>query len=156
MISFSRPFYYWYPFPFPGYYYLRRFYVVAPYWADHDIRRDGEVCYETFQRGRTIDENIVLDKVSSYLRIRTSKSFIGTFMILAEWRDVYPYPHGSENFYYFEKYYPSIKAFTDQVHLWHTLFIQYHSQKLMLTVNYANIMFKLVIKQKYLAMPIFY
>ena len=117
VISFSRPFYYWYPYPFPGNYYLRRFYVVAPYWADHDIRREGEVCYETFHRGRSTTENSVLDRVSRYLRMNTMSDFSGTFMILAEWRNVHPYPHGSRYFNFFEKYYPFIRSFTNQVHI---------------------------------------
>ena len=119
MISFSRPFYYWYPSPFPGYYYLRRFYVVAPYWADHDIRRDGNVFYETFERGRSQNDDSILTRVTNYLRSTnmTSPDFSGTFMILAEWDDVHPYPHGSRYLYYFRRYYPSINEFISQVHM---------------------------------------
>ena len=118
MISFSRPFYYWYPSPFPGYYYLRRFYVVAPYWADHDIRRDGNVFYETFERGRSRNDDNVLDIVNRYLELNNlAQNFSGTFMILAEWQNVHPYPHGSNYIYYFEKYYPSIRDFTNQVYI---------------------------------------
>ena len=116
MISFSRPFYYWYPSPFPGNYYLRRFYVVAPYWADHDIRRDGNVFYETFERGRSRIDNNILDNVNRYLRLNNeAENFTGTFMILARWQDVHPYPHGTNNSHYFESFYPSIKTFTSQV-----------------------------------------
>ena len=116
MISFGRPFYYWYPSQFPGYYYLRRFYVVAPYWADHDIRTEGNVSYETFERGRSRNDDIVLDNVSHYLRINgEAPSFSGTFMILAEWQDVHPYPHGFNYSYYFENFNPSIETFTNQV-----------------------------------------
>ena len=117
MISFSRPFYYWYPSLFPGYYYLRRFYVVAPYWADHDIRRDGNVFYETFERGRSRNDDVVLDTVSHFLRLNNEAlSFSGTFMILAEWQDVHPYPHGSSYSYYFETINPSIGTFTNKVY----------------------------------------
>ena len=124
MISFSRPFYYWYPSPFPGYYYLRRFYVVAPYWADHDIRREGSVSYEVFERGRSQFDDLTLGTVNDYLRIinRSSSEFSGTFMILAEWSNVHPYPHGSRYFYYFQKYYPSIRTFTGQVCIIHLLY----------------------------------
>ena len=115
MISFSRPFYYWYPSQFPGFYYLRRFHVVAPYWADHDIRREGNISYETFERGRSESDDNVLDKVNAFLQLRMSLNFYGTFMILAEWRDVHPYPHGSGSFDYFELYYPSISEFIKQV-----------------------------------------
>ena len=117
MISFSRPFYYWYPYPFPGYYYLRRFYVVAPYWADHDIRREGSVSYETFERGRSENDDRILDRVNTFLQLNGRLNFYGTFMIMAEWRDVHPYPHGSGNSNYFDMYYPSISDFTRQVDL---------------------------------------
>ena len=113
MISFSRPFYYWYPYPFPGYYYLRRFYVVAPYWADHDIRREGSVSYETFERGRSRNSDIVLDIVSRHVRANNGEEdFTGTFMILARWQSVHPYPHSYNYYYYYDL---SIATFTNQV-----------------------------------------
>ena len=117
MISFSRPFYYWYPYPFPGHYYLRRFYVIAPYWADHDIRRRGNVFYETFERGNGQNDDLVLRRVNDYLRSTdmAPSNFSGTFMILAEWNGVHPYPHGSEYLYYFELYYPSIRDYINRV-----------------------------------------
>ena len=118
MISFSRPFYYSYPSPFPGYYYLRRFYVVAPYWADHDIRRDGEVYYEALVKGESSDDR-VLNRVNHYITLNADPEFVGTFMILAEWQNVHPYPYGSDYYYYFQRYYPSIRSFTKQVRTEH-------------------------------------
>ena len=117
MISFTRPFYYWYPSSFPGYYYLRRFYVVAPYWADHDIRSDGNVLYQTYKRGSSLYDDITLDRVNEYLRFsnQSSPEFSGTFMILAEWNGVHPYPHGSRYLFYFFRYYPSLREFINQV-----------------------------------------
>ena len=101
MISFSRPFYYWHPSPFPGYHYLRNFYVVAPYWTDHDIRSDGEVYYEVLEKGYS-KNNKVLNRVNQYIKLTTGSDFIGTFMILAEWHNVHPYPYGPN---YFQEYY---------------------------------------------------
>ena len=97
MISFSRPFYYYYPSPFPGDYYIRSHYVVAPYWADHDIRRGGRVLYETFQRGQSRNDNNILNNVNRYLRVsNVSEDFTGTFMIMAKWENVRPYSYGSD------------------------------------------------------------
>ena len=117
MISFSRPFYYWYPYSFPGYRYLRRFYVVAPYWADHDIRKNGNVLYETFERGRSQNDDFTLSRVNDYLRFNneSQSNFSGTFMILAEWNGVHPYPDGSRYLSYFFRYYPSLRDFISQV-----------------------------------------
>ena len=118
MISFSRPFYLYYPSPFPGHYYLRQFFVVAPYWADHDLRIDGHVYYETFNRGRSEYDDNVLDMVNRYLRLNTDQNFSGTFMILAEWQDVHPYPHGSCYLCFLIRRYPSIRNFVNQVHMY--------------------------------------
>ena len=118
MISFSRPFYYWYPSPFPGHFYLRRFYVVAPYWADHDIRRDGEVHYKVLERGQDKIDDSILNRVNHYISLSTNSDFIGTFMILAKWENVHPYPYGSNYYYYFQRYYPTIRSFTKQVQVW--------------------------------------
>jgi len=73
--------------------------VVAPYWSDNDIRREGNVSYEVFQLQATgAYGDQLLDDVSSYIRERnTSSQFRGSFMILAEWDDVHPYPHGASN-----------------------------------------------------------
>ncbi|XP_065884099.1 mucin-like protein isoform X2 [Dysidea avara] len=123
VISFSRPFYYWWPFPFPGFYYLRRFHVVAPYWSDNDIRREGEVSYEIFEKGRSSYDDVLLDRVNTYLTANMMTNFSGTFMILAEWRDVHPYPHGSSYFYYFQIYYPTIRSFTNQMNTYQAVVI---------------------------------
>ena len=73
--------------------------MVAPYWTDNDIRREGNVSYEVFQlqaMGAYGDQ--LLDDVSSYIRERNmSSDFAGTFMILAEWEGVHPYPHGASS-----------------------------------------------------------
>ena len=118
MISFSKPFHKWYPSPFPGHYYQRRFYVVAPYWADHDIRKSGEVCYETFEKGKSKTDDVVLDEVNRYVSLNTEQYFTGTFMILAEWQNVHPYPHGSCDFYDIIKSYPTIRSFINQVSIY--------------------------------------
>jgi len=88
---------------------------VAPYWSDHDIRREGEVSYEIFEKGRSSYGDMLLDRVNTYLAANVMTNFTGTFMILAEWKDVHPYPHGSGSFDFFEIYYPSIRSFTSQV-----------------------------------------
>ena len=117
MISFGKPFYFWYPSPFPGGYHQRHSHVVAPYWTDNDIHRGGEVYYETFIRGRSESEDTILDKVNQYIGLNTEQNFSGTFMILAEWRDVHHYPHGSCSLCYFLRRYPSMRSFMNQVWL---------------------------------------
>ena len=72
--------------------------------------------YETFERGRSRNDDTVLDNVSYYLRVNgEAPIFSGTFMILAEWKNVHPYPHGSNYSYYFESLNPSVGTFTNKV-----------------------------------------
>ena len=89
---------------------------MAPYWSDNDIRREGEVSYEIVEKGRSSYDDMLLDRVNAYLAANTMANFSGTFMILAEWRDVHPYPHGSDYISYFLSYYPAIRSFTNQVY----------------------------------------
>ena len=95
IISFGHQFLFWFPEPFPG----GNIHVVAPYWSDNDIRREGNVSYEVFQlQGTGAYGDQLLDDVSSYIRERSmSSDFQGSFMILAEWEGVHPYPHGASN-----------------------------------------------------------
>jgi len=89
--------------------------VVAPYWSDNDIRQEGIVSYEVFQLHATGSYgDRLLDDVSSYIRERNvSSNFQGSFMIMAEWKDVHPYPHGASTS-------SNIDPFLAKVHL-HTL-----------------------------------
>ena len=48
IISFGRPFYFWYSRNFPTPYpWIRETYVAAPFWHDADIRSRGDVIYTT-------------------------------------------------------------------------------------------------------------
>lgn len=72
--------------------------VIAPYWSDNDIRREGNVSYEVFEFQNTDtygDEQLTL--VSNYImeEYDNSTNFVGVYMILAEWTAVHPFPHGS-------------------------------------------------------------
>ena len=72
--------------------------MVAPYWTDNDIRREGNVSYEVFQlqsTGSYADQ--LLDDISGYIREpNMSSDFTGCLMILAEWKNVHSYPHGDQ------------------------------------------------------------
>lgn len=91
----------WRPEPFPGASNGVRFaHVIAPYWSDNDIRREGNVSYEVFEFQKTGtygDE--VLTIVNNYImeQYGNSTNFVGVYMILAEWNAVHPFPHGSDN-----------------------------------------------------------
>ena len=70
--------------------------------------------YEALEKGHNENDN-VLNRVNQYITVNTGADFIGTFMILAEWQNVHPYPYGSNYFSYFLRYNPAIRSFTKQV-----------------------------------------
>ena len=93
---------------------MRLAHVIAPYWSDNDIRREGNVSYEVFEfqnTGTYGDE--VLTIVNNYImeEYGNSTNFVGVYMILAEWNAVHPWPHGST-----ASLSSSVASFVDQVH----------------------------------------
>ena len=68
---------------------------MAPFWSDVDLRRDGAVLYEVHSEDN-IPSQPLLRNVSSFISARTGASFEGTWMLVVEWDDVHPYPHGIE------------------------------------------------------------
>ena len=60
-----------------------------------DLRKEGEVRYETFTFGDGL-----FDTVNDFIRFHPNASiadseFTGTWMLLVQWNEVHPYPHGS-------------------------------------------------------------
>ena len=76
---------------------MRSVHVVAPYWSDNDIRREGNVSYEVFEFQKTgAHGDAVLTTVSNFImeEFGNITNFLGVYMILAEWNAVHPFPHG--------------------------------------------------------------
>ena len=67
-------------------------YVVAPYWSNTDTRMDGQVWYETYQQGAG---DALLNTVGTFIANETGVDFVGTWMLVAKWENVHPFPHGS-------------------------------------------------------------
>ena len=67
-------------------------FLIAPFWADSDTRLDGQVSYEVHASSDDLVQN-----VSSFISNRKGNNFTGTWMLLADWSGVHPYPHGSGN-----------------------------------------------------------
>ncbi len=107
VISFQLPYKYSLPDRFPtNFYWTQQSKVVAPFWADNDIRKEGAVRYasycnitghpqcQTHEKGQAI-----LDAVNTYIqRTQTGNDmFIGNWMLIAFWDHVHPSPHGDVN-----------------------------------------------------------
>ena len=91
LFSFSEPENQSVPSPFP----LEDIYIVAPFWSDVDTRRDGRVLYEVHQWSNPSSRSL-LTEVSSFLSEQAGVNINGTWMLVAEWEAVHPFPHGSD------------------------------------------------------------
>ena len=100
VISFGRPFHLWHPREFPSNDPLvNSANILAPYWSDNDIRNSGEVFYGAFQYEDSAEGDNFLVTFSSLISIfyPNASNFRGNFIIIAEWNEVHPFPHGSSN-----------------------------------------------------------
>ena len=89
-MSFGTPFYNHQPEEFPGGFSdISSLYLVAPFWSDVDIRRDGAVFYEIHS-----ESNAVMEQVSAFVSDYTGDDFQGSWMLVAQWDRVHPYPAG--------------------------------------------------------------
>lgn len=68
--------------------------VLAPFWSNNDIRSEGTIRFEVYDRNSGDDSGSVLDSVSDAIANQTGEAFRGTWMLLAEWANCHPYPHG--------------------------------------------------------------
>lgn len=109
IISFDGSFHNPYPqlFPVDG----SNSFVIAPYWSDNDIRRDGEVRYVTYSQSNSMSDifsgsaitssdeqgQTLLDKVNAFVQARQSEiedRFVGNWLLVVHWDHVHPSPHG--------------------------------------------------------------
>ena len=94
VISFGSPFLFHRPSLFPtNIETIRHRFVVAPFWADVDSRRSGLIRYQVLDA--TKHSNATINEVSSYISQTVNESFSGLWMLVAEWQNVHPYPHGT-------------------------------------------------------------
>ena len=73
--------------------------IVAPYWSDVDIRRQGRIYYRLIEPGRSAEDldMTLLSFVSGFIAAQQSDiaaNFSATTMLVAQWRDVPPFPNG--------------------------------------------------------------
>ena len=67
--------------------------VMAPFWSNNDIRTAGEVRYEIHNLA-TSGSASLLSRVSEAIANQTGEEFQATWMLVVEWRDCHPHPHG--------------------------------------------------------------
>ena len=121
IISFSEPFYRLinpsFPEGAPG------AYVVAPYSDDIDLRLAGDVSYEVHSRSaNNPGSNHLLDEVSGFVENSTGQSFEGSWMLVAEWREVHQYPHGDPTR---SQFYPGTSLVSEGLRHLQLIFMEY-------------------------------
>ena len=105
IISFGREWYFSYPSRFPtSEFWSRNGFVIAPFWNDHDLRKSGSVSYAVIDSDEGNDSVMLIKNISKFIRLNHKQAamddFEGTWMLLAHWDNVHPYPHGSYQWYY--------------------------------------------------------
>ena len=73
--------------------------VVAPFWSDNDIRREGAVRYTTYSRGEesALGETLLTNLTTYISRLNKDSDFEGRWMLIAHWDGVHPSPHGGNS-----------------------------------------------------------
>ena len=69
-------------------------YIVAPFWSDIDTRLKGRVHYQSYASGDSVASDDRLQIVSQFISSEMGVEFNGSWMLLATWEDVHPFPHG--------------------------------------------------------------
>lgn len=99
VISFGTTWTFSHPQIFPtSNYYIQQSSVVAPFWSDNDIRKEGTVRYVAITEGASTQENELLAEVNTFLQeMENIQDFVGTWMLVAQWEKVHPHPHGADD-----------------------------------------------------------
>ena len=93
VISFGSPFRFYQTSLFPtSNQAINNSFVVAPYWADVDNRRAGQIRYQVLE-ATDKDANATVEKVNEFVSQAVNETFSSLWMLVAEWRDVHLYPH---------------------------------------------------------------
>ena len=73
--------------------------VVAPFWSDNDIRREGAVRYATYTRREdsALGETLLTNLTRYIGRLNKDPDFEGRWMLVAHWDGVHPSPHGGDS-----------------------------------------------------------
>ena len=73
--------------------------VVAPFWSDNDIRREGTVRYTTYTRGEanTLGASVLANLTNYIKSLSNAEDFEGRWLLIAHWDGVHPSPHGGDS-----------------------------------------------------------
>ena len=101
-LSFNSPWRFSHPNRYPTTYIpTRQRHVLSPFWSDVDIRREGSVRYVPIETGSSTPGDAIMKEAAAYVNYRfideNEPTFQPTWMLVAQWDGVHPYPHGSDD-----------------------------------------------------------
>ena len=68
---------------------------MAPFWDDVDTILEGDIFYEVHSTASGYPDSLnLMSQVDSYIQGETGGDFSGTWMLVAHWDRVHPWPHG--------------------------------------------------------------
>lgn len=102
VFSFEKPWKFSHPNVYPTTYFAsRQMHVISPFWSDNDIRRNGTVRYAVIESTTTSTDAInILDEAKVFINERfvpDDRTFEPTWMVIAQWDQVHPHPHGDNS-----------------------------------------------------------
>ena len=103
VVSFDAPWMFSIPEPFPtSHDPITQSFVVAPFWSDNDIRREGAVRYVSYSADDVTDPAVsdLFSMLNGFIQQSQSdeeEDFIGQWMLIAHWDQVHPSPHGQDD-----------------------------------------------------------
>jgi fibulin 1/2 len=89
LISFDGPYHSPSPRLFPGFTYIS---VVAPFWSDVDIRRNGSVFYNVYTN---MNSSYMQRATNDVRELSQDDSYVSEWVLVVTWYQVPNYPHGS-------------------------------------------------------------
>ena len=103
VVSFDAPWRFPLPEPFPtSHDPITRSFVVAPFWSDNDIRREGAVRYVSYNARDNTDPAVsdlfnMLNELIQQSQSEEEEDFIGQWLLIVHWDQVHPSPHGQDD-----------------------------------------------------------
>ncbi len=100
--SFTDPWMFSHPNRFPTTFIpTRQGHVLSPFWSDIDIRRAGTVRYVAITRDSSGIGDMIMEQATAYVNERfiseDDSSYQPNWILVAQWDEVHPYPHGADN-----------------------------------------------------------
>ena len=68
-------------------------YAIAPFWSNADLQQEGSVSWKVFNSS---DNETA--QVNGFISTNQNYSFTGTWMLVAHWDSIHPYPQATDRY----------------------------------------------------------